>query len=182
MKAALHSLLPRDRKSGSIKTLVDSFEYPRLGPGMMWEKTRDDICSLGCEVRLGEEVIRIRRERNRVIAVTTRNQAGLQTDWLGKSFIVSMPLRDCVLAFEPELSKQTIAAANRLKYRDFLTVALIVNRRDLFPDNWIYVHEASRSWGESKTSITGARKWCLIRPPRAWVWNIFASKAISSGR
>jgi protoporphyrinogen oxidase len=147
MKAVLHSLLPRSGKSGSIKTLIDSFEYPRLGPGMMWEKTRDDICSLGSEVRLGEEVIRIRREGNRVIAVTTRNPAGLKTDWLGKSFIVSMPLRDCVLAFEPQLSEETIAAAKRLKYRDFLTVALVVNRTDLFPDNWIYVHEASVKLG-----------------------------------
>lgn len=147
LKAVVNALLPQWGKSQSIKTLIDTFEYPRLGPGMMWEKTRDDILSLGGDVRMGEEVIRIRRDGKRVITVTTRNVANLETEWLGDSFLVSMPLRDCVAAFEPQLAPETRAAAERLKYRDFLTVALIVNRTDLFPDNWIYVHETSVKLG-----------------------------------
>jgi protoporphyrinogen oxidase len=191
-KAVWNSLLPGCFHNRSIKTLVDSFEYPRLGPGMMWEKTRDDIHALGSEVRLGEEVIRIRRKGDRVIAVTTRNQAGLETEWLGDSFIVSMPLRDCVLAFEPKLSEQTIAAAKRLRYRDFLTVALIVNRTNLFPDNWIYVHEASvkvgriqnfNNWSsemvpDKTTTCLGLEYFCFEGDQ---LWNMDDSELIKLG-
>jgi protoporphyrinogen oxidase len=58
-----------------------------------------------------------------------------------------MPLRECVLAFDPPLRDEAIKAAKALAYRDFLTVALMVRRENLFPDNWIYVHDPTVKLG-----------------------------------
>jgi protoporphyrinogen oxidase len=143
-KAIWNALIPQTRdKSNVVKTLIDTFEYPRLGPGMMWEKTRDDIQAAGGSVAMGEQVVAINTIGDSVISVTTRDQDGVEQDWTGAQFVVSMPLQECALAFNPPLPGEAIAAAKRLKYRDFLTVALIVKRTDLFPDNWIYVHDPS---------------------------------------
>ena len=144
-KAILNALLPQKKREGDalVKTLIDEFEYPRLGPGMMWEKTASDIQKLGSELHMGVEVKTIHRDADRVVAVTTRDLSGQEATWRADQFIVSMPLRDCALAFDPPLGKDAQAAARRLEYRDFLTVALIVKRTNLFPDNWIYVHDPS---------------------------------------
>ena len=144
-KAILNALLPKkNRPPGTpvVKTLIDQFEYPRLGPGMMWERTAADIQKLGAKLHLGEEVIRIRHAGGRVRSVFTRHAAsGEERQYRADEFIVSMPLRDCVQAFDPPLTEPAVAAAERLQYRDFLTVALVVKRTGLFPDNWIYVHD-----------------------------------------
>ncbi len=147
LSAVMNALFPRKKgtpgaKQGEIiKTLIDTFEYPKLGPGMMWEKTRDDIQKLGGEIHMSQEVTRINRVGDKVVSVTSRDPQGVETDWAGEHFIVSLPLRDCVLAFDPPLPDAAVAAAKRLTYRDFLTVALMIKRTELFPDNWIYVHD-----------------------------------------
>jgi len=113
----------------------------------MWEKTRDDLLKLGAQIQMGEEVARIQHDSNQVLSITTRTRDGRERTYSADAFISSMPLRDCVLAFEPPLDTEVCAAALRLQYRDFLTVALIVNRTGLFPDNWIYVHDPSVKLG-----------------------------------
>jgi len=149
LSTAIWNAIKPQRGGGSsvVKTLIDKFEYPRLGPGMMWEKTRDDIRAAGGEVTLGIEVTAIERKGNRVTGVVTRRLTGEVSRITGDDFIVSLPLRECVLAFDPPLSEAAQAAAKRLSYRDFLTVALMVKRLDLFPDNWIYVHDPSVKLG-----------------------------------
>jgi protoporphyrinogen oxidase len=146
-KAVLNALLPARKSAGVVKTLIDQFQYPRLGPGMMWEKTRDDLLKLGAQIQMGEEVARIQHDSNQVLSITTRTRDGQERTYSADAFISSMPLRDCVLAFKPPLDTEVCAAALRLQYRDFLTVALIVNRTGLFPDNWIYVHDPSVKLG-----------------------------------
>ncbi|MGH7791549.1 MAG: hypothetical protein ACREOB_04465, partial [Thermodesulfobacteriota bacterium] len=59
----------------------------------------------------------------------------------GSHFISSMPIRDLINKFEPAVPEEVLKAAMKLNYRDFLTVVLIVNKRDVFPDNWIYIHD-----------------------------------------
>lgn len=141
-KAILNALFPPQKKGGSkIKTLIDQFEYPRFGPGMMWEKTRDDIVRAGNQVIMGVDVVRINRDGNRVTSVTTRDVHGTEKDWTGDAFIFSMPLRDTIYSIKPPLGLAAVNAAEKLTYRDFLTVALMVRKPNLFPDNWIYVHD-----------------------------------------
>lgn len=142
LSAIWNALVPQRKKgSGTIKTLIDQFEYPRLGPGMMWEKTRDDIRNSGNQVIMGMNVVRIHREGNRVTSVVTRDANKNEIELAADHFIVSMPLRDTVRAIVPSLGLAAQDAANKLTYRDFLTVALMVKRSNLFPDNWIYVHD-----------------------------------------
>jgi len=148
LSAIWNALIPQRKKgSGTIKTLIDEFEYPRLGPGMMWEKTRDDIRKSGNQVLLGMNVVRIHREGNRVLSVITRDANKVETEWAADQFIISMPLRETIRAIVPSLGLAAQDAANRLTYRDFLTVALMVKKSNLFPDNWIYVHDASVKLG-----------------------------------
>jgi protoporphyrinogen oxidase len=143
LKAIWYALLPQRKKSGSgvVKTLIDQFEYPRLGPGMMWEKTRDDLLRAGANIEMGLSAVKIHREGRRVLSITSENKQGGQQTWVSDAFIVSMPLQETVLKMEPALPEPVVAAAKRLRYRDFLTVALMVKKTALFPDNWIYVHD-----------------------------------------
>ncbi len=148
LSAIWNALIPQRKKgSDTIKTLIDQFEYPRLGPGMMWEKTRDDIRQSGNQVLLGMNVVRIHRDGNRVLSVVTRDANKVETEWAADQFIISMPLRETIRAIVPSLGLEAQAAANKLTYRDFLTVALMVKKANLFPDNWIYVHDASVKLG-----------------------------------
>jgi protoporphyrinogen oxidase len=146
----------RDSKE-TAKTLIDEFDYPRLGPGMLWEKVRDDIVRQGGRVYMGRSVLRFERSENRIVSVITKGLSGELEQWSGESFIVSMPLQHCALAMNPCLTAKAQAAAKQLSYRDFLLVILIVNRRDLFADNWIYIHAPEvkvgriqnfNNWGE----------------------------------
>lgn len=160
--------------SGVIKTLVDEFHYPRFGAGMMWERTRDEILQRGGRVLLGKPVIALNRLGSRIGEVVTQTLGGQVERWPAEAVITSMPLQDCVLGITPRLAPEVEAAARDLKYRDFILVALIVRREDLFPDNWIYVHDPTVSagrienynnWGpgmrgETGTSSLGMEYFC----------------------
>lgn len=143
LTAIRNALFPQPTRAGTavVKTLIDQFQYPKFGPGQMWEKTRDDIVAAGGEVVMGEEVVAIETAADRAVAIVTRNAAGAETRWPGDHFIISIPLRETAMAIRPPLPATARGAAGRLRYRDFLTVALMVRRPDLFPDNWIYVHD-----------------------------------------
>ncbi len=142
--AVLNMLFPgRNRRAGqTIKTLVDEFEYPRLGPGMMWEAFRAEILRLGSRIELETRVTRIVHDHGKVnvVEMVRHGQVVRQP---AAHVISTMPMRDFVRALDPPAPPDLQDTADRLKYRDFLTVALIVDEADLFPDNWIYIHDSS---------------------------------------
>jgi protoporphyrinogen oxidase len=127
-------------KEAAAKTLIEEFQYPRLGPGMMWEVMQDKIEALGSTVRLNAEVVRIERSGNRIERVIVRDKDGQEEAVGGSHFLSSMPIKELVLRMAPPAPPHILEATRKFKYRDFLTVTLIVNKRDLFPDNWIYIH------------------------------------------
>jgi protoporphyrinogen oxidase len=125
-------------KGNKIKSLISEFNYPRYGPGQMWEKMTDMITAQGGEVRLNAPVTRIRTDpaTGRVTEVV----AGGET--LTPSYVISsLPLRSTVGIAEPEAPGEVRDAARGLRYREFLTVLLVIEGQDLFPDNWIYIHQ-----------------------------------------
>lgn len=129
------------RKTGTkVATLIDRFHYPRQGPGMMWEAARQRICEAGGEVRLNAEVVCVNRSGNRIDSAVV-SEAGRQRSISAGLFISSMPLPELVRKLDPPPPPEVLTAAGDLKYRDFLMVCLIVEDTNLFPDNWIYVHE-----------------------------------------
>src|SRR5262249_405196 len=122
------------------KSLIEEFHYPRLGPGMMWAAVRDEVERRGGVVRLGSEVRRITRNGYRIDAVVIA--AGGQEEVVGGTdFISSMPIAEFVKRLDPPAPADVVAAADDLQYRHFLTVGLIVDRSEIFGDNWIYVHD-----------------------------------------
>jgi protoporphyrinogen oxidase len=156
--------------SGSllVKTLIDEFHYPRFGPGMMWEKTRDDLVKGGCTIQMGERVVSVHQKDCRVIAVETSSSVGARRVYTAEQFMFSMPLRDTILLMNPRFDQGIEAAARRLKYRDFITVALIIESRELFPDNWIYIHDPNVRVGRiqnfnnwSRDMVPDAETTCL---------------------
>ena len=123
-----------------VKTLVDRFRYPALGPGEMWQKAAQMIEKAGGAVRMGNPVREVHRKDGRIVAVTTNNGDGPHTH-CADSFVSTMPLADLIAAFNPPPPDAVIAGARGLRYRDFITVALIIDQPELFPDNWIYIHD-----------------------------------------
>lgn len=137
----------RDRKGGVITTLIDSFLYPRLGPGQMWERCRDVVAERGTDTVTGARVVKVRHARGRVVGVDAQMDDGSMQSFGGDEFLSTMPIRELFNCFDPQPPAEVLKAANLLRYRDFLTVVLIVNRPDVFPDNWIYVHSADVQMG-----------------------------------
>lgn len=129
-------------KPKTITTLIEEFDYPRLGPGMMWEAVKDAVELRGGAVRLSAGVARILRTGTRIDGVVVRSAAGEELVE-GTDFVSSMPVTELVEKLDPPAPAPVREAAKRLHYRDFLTVCLIVKRTDLFPDNWIYVHSST---------------------------------------
>jgi len=124
----------------TIKTLIEEFDYPRYGPGMMWNAVKDEIERRQGVVRLNSDVVRINRTGNRIDGVVVRHD-GVEELIRGTDFISSMPATEFIKALDPPAPPATLNAAARLTYRDFLTVVLIVNKPHIFEDNWIYIHD-----------------------------------------
>ena len=138
LKAAVVSMFVKPRKT--VTTLIEEFDYPRRGPGMMWNAARQRIEGEGGSVRLNSDVLEIRRESARIQSVLV-NRDGQQEVVEGSDFISSMPITEFIKKLHPPPPPNVLEAAGKLRYRDFLTVCLVVNHPDLFPDNWIYIHD-----------------------------------------
>ena len=147
-------------KGSVVKTLIDAFDYPKRGPGMMWEVVGDLVKKDGSQVHLGAAVETIRWAGNRVEGMDASMQ-GRSECLTGTHYISSMPIRELIQKMNPPAPKEVIDAAERLKYRDFLTVALIVNKKDLFPDNWIYIHDSQVKVGR----IQNFKNWSPYMVP-----------------
>ncbi|HEX6134058.1 MAG TPA: NAD(P)/FAD-dependent oxidoreductase [Longimicrobiales bacterium] len=136
---AILSAAAVNKRSTDIKTLINEFQYPRFGPGQMWEMCRDRVVALGGEVLMRHQVESLELEGDRIVAVRARSANGVRRVE-GQHFISTMPVRELVAALEPAPPLPVAAAGQGLNYRDFLTVALMLEGDDLFPDNWIYIH------------------------------------------
>ncbi len=125
-------------RGNKIKSLISEFNYPRYGPGQMWEQMTSDIRAHGGEVRLNAPVTKLVTDP--ASGKVSQVVAGGET--LTPSYVVSsLPLRTTVGITTPEAPGEVRDAARGLRYREFLTVLLVIEGEDLFPDNWIYIHE-----------------------------------------
>jgi len=190
LKTALLAMFFKPKQT--IKTLIEEFEYPRLGPGMMWKAVKEAVDERNGRVQLESKVIQINRTGGRINSVTVARNGHHETVE-GTDFISSMPVTDFVKKLSPSAPAEVVTAAEQLKYRDFLTVCLIVNQPDLFPDNWIYIHDPSvkvgriqnfKNWSpemvpdKSKTSL-GLEYFCSEGDE---VWNMPDTDLIELGK
>ena len=139
MTAVWRALFPRRGKK-DVTSLIDEFQYPKFGPGMMWERCRDLVLERGGEIRMSTKVVGIEHVGGRAVAVVVES-GGRRERLECDEVISSMPISHLVRAMTPAPDEAALTAAKRLRYRDFLTVALVVPASAGFPDNWIYVHE-----------------------------------------
>jgi protoporphyrinogen oxidase len=131
----------------AITSLIEQFHYPRFGPGMMWERCEALLAKQGVITLRGMKVERIRHRRGRVESVIARSEFGERAEYDGAHFISTMPLRELMHALDPLPPDNVLRAAQGLRYRDYLTVVLVVSRKSLFPDNWIYIHSPDVKMG-----------------------------------
>ncbi len=137
--AVLNALLPK-RNQKAITSLIEEFQYPKHGPGMMWERCRELVEANGCKVAMDTRVVGIRHMGGRAVAVVAETADGARTEYPCDHVISSMPISQLLKAMDPPAAEGAVRAASDLRYRDFLTVALVVPEENSFPDNWIYVH------------------------------------------
>jgi protoporphyrinogen oxidase len=146
---------PRDQ-SKVIKTLINSFRYPRRGPGMMWEAAAQKMQSLGGEIQMGCRVTGCEyNELTQRWSVQFVDRDGREHILEAEHVISSAPMRELVRGLAPAVPPRVRQASESLKYRDFLTVMLIVRACDAFADNWIYIHDPSVKVGR----IQNFRSW-----------------------
>jgi protoporphyrinogen oxidase len=137
--AVRRALFPQ-RANTTIHTLVDRFEYPRLGPGQLWDRCRDLVCAHGQQVLTGYTVVEIHHAGGRVTGVLVRDREGRHELLPAAQVISSLALADVIRALRPAPPTEVLVAAEQLRYRGFLTVGLVVDRAEMFGDNWLYVH------------------------------------------
>jgi protoporphyrinogen oxidase len=148
------------QKTPKVKTMIDSFDYPERGPGQMWETLAQQLESSGYPVFMKHPVTRIVHEHNRVTFLETHSPGGTER-FSGTDFISSMPIRELINALDPAPPVKVLHAANSLRYRDFLIVSLIVNRKEVMPDNWLYIHEPGVRVGR----IQNFKNWSPLMVP-----------------
>lgn len=140
----------------TITTLIDSFDYPRLGPGMMWEKCAELVAENPIGKLHMNEMPLVISKRGQTLEISTSN-----SHYTASRIISTIPLSELPKVLQCS-DKQVLAAAEDLKYRDFLTIGLIISGEEIFPDNWIYIHSPEVKVGR----IQNYRSWSpdLVKP------------------
>ena len=136
---AIWNAITPSRNQKDITSLIEEFEYPRHGPGMMWERCHQLVEGQGSSVHFQRKVVKIRHADGAATEVVTDGPEGAVTHPCTE-VISSMPIPLLVEAMDPPAPEDVVLAAKSLGFRDFLTVALVVPEADGFPDNWIYIH------------------------------------------
>ncbi len=143
-----------DGSGKQAKTLLETFRYPRLGPGMMWEAARDKIVATGKgQVIMGHALEQLAADGEGGWRMTASSEDGSKVVIRARDAISSAPMRQLAARMHP--LPETTLEASKLKYRDFLTVALMIKSEDLFPDNWIYIHDSKVKVGR----VQNFRSW-----------------------
>lgn len=123
-----------------VASLIEEFNYPRHGPGQMYEQMAKKAQAYGAELRLATRVGAV-GHRNGQIERMTVVSAGGSEDLTVDHVISSMPLSDLPIMLDPPPPPHVIEAARALRYRSILTVNLLVEQPDIVPDTWIYIHD-----------------------------------------
>lgn len=179
-------------KRGQVTTLIDEFQYPRRGPGQMWDSARDLVQKQGGTVKLNSKVRRFTKKGNKIISILTESNGSLQ-EVTGDYFLSSIPLKELIESIDPPAPNNVLEAARRLRYRDFFTVGLVINKANIFPDNWIYIHSPEvragriqnyKNWSpemvpDSQTTSLGLEYFCFVTDE---IWNRDEHELIELGK
>ncbi|MEL6354377.1 MAG: NAD(P)/FAD-dependent oxidoreductase [Cyanobacteria bacterium J06627_28] len=146
--------------SNDTKTLIKKFDYPIYGPGMMWERCQEILEEKGSPVHMETKVTKVEHDGNRVLRVIAQKGDEMMT-LTGDNFVSSIPVTALARCLDPAPPEKVIRAAKGLKYRDFLIVPLVIDLKDIFPDNWIYIHSPEFRVGR----IQNFKNWSMAMVP-----------------
>ena len=146
--------------SNDTKTLIKEFDYPIYGPGMMWERCQEILEQEGSPVEMHTRVTRVEHDGARVTRVIAQKE-GETFEVTGDNFVSSIPITALARILDPAPPEHVLRAARGLKYRDFLIVPLVINLKDIFPDNWIYIHSPKFKVGR----IQNFKNWSMAMVP-----------------
>jgi protoporphyrinogen oxidase len=171
----------------SVTTLIEEFNYPRLGPGQMWEAFAAKVERANIPVRLNHRCIAIRHSDYHAEGIVVRTNNHL-TEHAVERIVSSIPLSELVFSLDPAAPPEVIEAARKLRYRDLCLVALMTTEKEPFPDNWIYIHDpgtrAGRvqnfgAWSESMvragTTCLGVEYFCFEDDD---IWSMSDTEAV----
>jgi protoporphyrinogen oxidase len=174
-----------------VTTLIEEFRYPRLGPGQMWEAFGRRVEELGIPVQLKQRCVEVHHRGGHVEHIRVRSNGDVRE--LGVDAVLSsIPLSELVLSLQPPPPPEVRAAARRLRYRELVVVALVIDEEDPFPDNWIYLHDpgtrAGRvqnfaAWSPSMvvpgTACLGVEYFCFEGDE---IWNLPDEQAVEMAK
>ena len=168
------------KKQAQVETsLIESFSYPKFGPGQLWETAAAEVEAMGGEIRKGCHVTRFDTEDGKITGVHYTEADGKACRMGADIVISSMPVKDLVAGL-PEVPEDIAQIANGLPYRDFVTVGLLLNKLNLVnttdlktlnnivPDCWIYVQDTGVKLGR----IQIFNNWSpyMVSDPEKYVW------------
>ena len=161
MKAILNAF--QINKSGEIiTTLIDKFKYPKYGPGMMWETAYKKLEEKNHKILLSSRVVEISKDEDKY-----RIKIDSGEEFEAKNILSSMPLAHLPKTIKPVPENKVLESGQNLKFRDFLSVALVIDEKDAFPDNWIYIHDPGvkvgrvQNYGSWSPYLVKEGKTCL---------------------
>lgn len=141
------------KSKGEVKTLIETFQYPRQGPGMMWDAAAAKIEAAGGVIQMGRAMTQAAWNPDlKIWTVTSVDADGVQHVTTARHVISSAPIAELASSLSP--SPISRLHARELRYRDFLTVALIAKNTDAFPDNWIYIHDPAVKVGRIQNFLS----------------------------
>lgn len=140
-------------QKAEIKSLIKKFNYPKFGPGQMWEAFAEKIKKAGGEIKFNSKVKNINHNKRQITSVVTEEDQELKLDEL----ISTMPIKDLINSLVPQPSEEILKAASQLKYRDYILVALMIKAAKIFPDQWIYIQDP----GFMNVRVQNINNWSL---------------------
>ena len=144
-KAMIDALNPT-KHNKSVKTLVEEFDYPVYGAGMMYEKMSDRINKQGGEILFNTIVKKVNIKDNKILSVFVNNNEK-EFEIPVETLFSSMPLTKFIESIKPKVKKNILTATRELFFRDHITVNLIIDNNKLFKDQWIYIHSREVKMG-----------------------------------
>ncbi|HEX2948451.1 MAG TPA: NAD(P)/FAD-dependent oxidoreductase [Armatimonadota bacterium] len=181
-KVLLHALgsLTGIRQGQQETSLIESFVYPKFGPGQLWETVAEQVVAAGGEIRGGQTVVGIATEQGRVIGVYVEDADGKRDLIRGDYVISTMPVRELIAAFDSGVPDAVRRIAQDLRYRDFLTVGVLTRRlqlknetdfstiNNIVPDNWIYIQEPQSKVGRLQI-FNNWSPYMVADPETVWI-------------
>ena len=171
-------------KNQKVETsLIESYIYPKFGPGQYWETMAEEIKKLGGEIILNAEVNEIStdlKDGKNIIKSVTFSEKGVKKNISGDYYLSSMPIKDLIQAMPEDTPKTVKEIASGLPYRDFITVGLLVNKLkiknttnrktlgNIVPDCWIYIQEREVKLG--RLQIFNNWSPYMLKDPEHNVW------------